>query len=69
MIVIGKFASNLITGALVSVPRSDKYEAYTVKGDVTLDNEIVAANQTIIMDVGTDNIQGYEMRCVIHGPG
>lgn len=61
-VVIGKLAKGLISGPLITVPNNHYYDAYTVQGDVTLDNKIVAANQTIIMDVGTDNIQGYAMR-------
>lgn len=38
----------------------DPKNEYVVKGDVTVNNKIVFKNQTIIMDVGTDNIQGYE---------
>lgn len=55
LISVGKLAKHLIKGKLTVVPYKGDY---TVKGDVTLDNKIVAWNQSIIMDVGTDNIQG-----------
>lgn len=57
--VVGKFAKNLVKGEMTVVPTLPRQ--YTVMGDVTVDNVIVARNQTIIMDVGTDNIQGYEL--------
>jgi hypothetical protein len=61
LIALGKVAKNLLKGDLVVLPRSTTAQAssYTVFGDVTINNTIVAENQTIIMDVGTDNIQGY----------
>lgn len=61
LISLGKLAKNLIKGPLVVLPRTtnNAYHSYTVVGDVTINNTIVAENQTIIMDVGTDNIQGY----------
>lgn len=59
LISLGKLAKNLIKGDLVVLPRSLEDHAYTVIGDVTVNNTIFAENQTIIMDVGTDNIQGY----------
>lgn len=54
---IGKLNSALINGSLVIVPMIN--DAYIVRGDVYLDNKLVAPNQTFIMDEGTDNIQGY----------
>lgn len=60
--VVGKLESSLIDGGLVNLPRISGFDAYTVIGDVTLDNKIVLENQTMIMDCGTDNIQGYEMK-------
>jgi hypothetical protein len=41
----------------VPVPNIGGNESYAVLGDVTINNNIVLANQTIIMDVGTNNIQ------------
>jgi hypothetical protein len=55
--VIGKLAPSLYSGPLVSVPNIGSNQSYAVYGDVTLNNSIVLLNQTIIMDVGTDNIQ------------
>lgn len=57
--MIGKLESSLLDGGLVNLPRSKQYGAYTVVGDVTIDNKIVLENQTMILDCGTDNIQGY----------
>ena len=64
LIALGKLAKNLIKGELVILPRSRTVQSssYTVFGDVTINNTIVAENQTIIMDVGTDNIQGHVIR-------
>jgi hypothetical protein len=55
--VIGKFAPELISAPVVSVPNIGGNSSYAVYGDVTINNTIVLLNQTIIMDVGTDNIQ------------
>jgi hypothetical protein len=55
--VIGKFDDSLISGPIVPVPNIGGNESYAVLGDVTINNNIVLANQTIIMDVGTNNIQ------------
>ena len=55
--VVGELAKWFLKGSLVNVKDLGEY---TVKGDVTLNNKIVLKNQTIIMDVGTDNIQGYD---------
>lgn len=63
--VIGKLESSLISGGLVKLPRISGFEAYTVIGDVALDNKIVLENQTMIMDCGTDNIQGYDFSMVL----
>lgn len=59
-IAIGTLASNLINGSLVELKRyrAQQPTAYTVLGDVTVDGEIIEKDQVIIMDVGTDNIQG-----------
>ena len=54
--VIGKLAKKYLKGDLVAV--KDPKNEYVIKGDVTVNNTIVLKNQTIIMDVGTDNIQG-----------
>jgi hypothetical protein len=56
-LVIGKLAPSLIAGPVVSLPNVGGDSSYAVIGDVTLNNTIVLMNQTIIMDVGTDNIQ------------
>lgn len=54
--VIGTLAKRLIDGPLVPVPMVD--DQYFVRADVTLNNKVVAADQLIYMDVGTNNIQG-----------
>jgi hypothetical protein len=60
--VVGKLAKQYLKGSLTNVPvlgsKKGLSPSYNVMGDVTLDNKIVLKNQTIIMDVGTDNIQG-----------
>ena len=58
---IGKVAKDLIRGGLVALPQIGR-NSYTVYGDVTIDNKIIILNQSLIMDVGTDNIQAYELR-------
>lgn len=55
--MIGKLDTTLIDGDVVPVSEVD--QQYVTVGDVTLDNKIISKNQTIIMDVGTNNIQGY----------
>lgn len=55
--VVGKLAKKYLKGDLITV--KDPNNGYVIKGDITVDNKIVLKNQTIIMDVGTDNIQGY----------
>lgn len=61
MTIVGKLAKRLITGEMVAAERVKGWDGYTVVGDFTLNNSIILLNQTIIMDVGTDNIQGYVM--------
>ncbi|KPI36780.1 uncharacterized protein AB675_11742 [Cyphellophora attinorum] len=56
-LVVGKYAKKLIDGPVVSIPNIGGNSSYAVYGDVTLNDTIVLENQTIIMDVGTDNIQ------------
>lgn len=60
--MLGKFDSALTEGTVVPVKQvpSDGIQ-YLTTGDVTLDNKIVSKNQTFVMDVGTNNIQGYEV--------
>ena len=58
--MVGKLAKKYLKGPLVNVPGP----GYVTKGDVTLDDKIILKNQTIIMDVGTDNIQGYVARLI-----
>ena len=55
--MIGKLAKEYLKGELTVVPSHN--DEYAVHGDVTLDNKIIFTDQKIIMDVGTDNIQGY----------
>ncbi|KAF2484716.1 aspartic peptidase domain-containing protein [Neohortaea acidophila] len=61
-IVIGQVDTNLIDGPFTTVERvavNGSYEgSYTVLGDFTVNGTIFAKDQVIIMDVGTDNIQG-----------
>ena len=55
MTVIGELAHKYLKGDLVTVPA---VATYATQADVALDNKIILKNQTMIMDVGTDNIQG-----------
>ena len=48
-------AHKYLKGDLVTVPGK---VGNATNADVTLDNKIILKNQTVIMDVGTDNIQG-----------
>lgn len=56
-LVVGEYDEDLIEGPIVSLPNIGGELDYAVYGDVTLNGTIVLYNQTIIMDVGTDNIQ------------
>jgi hypothetical protein len=63
--VVGKLARKFIKGDLIALKQKD---GIVVKGDVTLDDKIISKDQNIVMDVGTDNIQGYEVRLYEHSP-